>query len=132
MDFENENNGAYHKWQTSAKQWSKVKHLVREMRKDPTNAENILWQELRRHKLNRLKFRRQHSIDRFVVDFYCRDKKLIIEVDGEIHDFQKENDSLRQEFLEELGYAVLRIKNEEIIDDLKKVLEKIKSSINSL
>ena len=130
MDFENENNGAQHKWQTSVKQWSKVKQLAREMRKEPTDAENKLWQELRGHKLNKLKFRRQHSIDKFVVDFYCREKKLIIEVDGEIHDFQKENDSIRQEFLEELGYAVLRFKNEEIINDLKKVLEKIKSSIN--
>ena len=132
MDFEDENNGTFHKWQTSAKQWSKVKLLVREMRKEPTDAENILWQELRGHKLNRLKFRRQHSIDKFVVDLYCREKKLIIEVDGEIHDSQKEKDSLRQKFLEEIGYAVLRIKNEEIINDLKKVLEKIKSSINSL
>ncbi len=131
MDIENENNGAYHKWLTSAKQWSKVKHLVKEMRKEPTVAEDILWQELRGHKLNRLKFRRQHSIDKFVVDFYCREKKLIIEVDGEIHDFQKEHDSIRQEILEGLGYAVLRFKNEEIINDLKKVLEKIKSSINS-
>ena len=132
MDFEDENNGTFHKWQTSAKQWSKVKLLVREMRKEPTDAENILWQELRGHKLNRLKFRRQHSIDKFVVDLYCREKKLIIEVDGEIHDSQKENDSLRQKFLEEIGYTVLRIKNEDIINDLKKVLEKIKSSINSL
>ena len=84
------------------------------------------------HKINRLKFRRQHSIDKFIVDFYCREKKLIIEVDGEIHDFQKENDSIRQEFLEEFGYTVLRFKNEEIINDLKRVLEKIKSSINSI
>ena len=132
MEFENEKNGAYHKWQTSVKQWSKVKQLAREMRKEPTDTENILWQELRGHKLNRLKFRRQHSIDKFIVDFYCREKKLIIEVDGEIHDFQKENDSIRQEFLEEFGYTVLRFKNEEIINDLKRVLEKIKSSINSI
>ena len=110
MEFENENNGAYHKWQTSVKQWSKVKQLVREMRKEPTDTENILWQELRGHKINRLKFRRQHSIDKFIIDFYCREKKLIIEVDGEIHDFQKENDSIRQEFLEEFGYTVLRLK----------------------
>jgi very-short-patch-repair endonuclease len=118
--------------QTSVKQWSKVNLLVRKMRKEPTDSENVLWQELRGHKLNRLKFRRQHSIDKFVVDFYCREKKLIIEVDGDVHDFQKENDIIRQEFLEEIGYAVLRIKNEDIINDLKKVLEKIKSSINSL
>lgn len=131
MDFENESNGAYHKWQTSAKQWSKVKHLAREMRKEPTDAENILWQELRGHKLNRLKFRRQHSIGRFVVDFYCREKKLIIEVDGEIHDYQKEYDSIRQEFLEELGYAVLRFENAEIINNIEKVLEMIKSFINN-
>ena len=51
MDFENENNGAYHKWQTSVKQWSKVKQLAKEMRKEPTDAENKLWQELRRQKI---------------------------------------------------------------------------------
>jgi very-short-patch-repair endonuclease len=132
MNFENENNnGTYHIWQTSAKQWNKIKHLAREMRKEPTVAENILWQELRGHKLGKLKFRRQHSIDKFVVDFYCREKKIIIEVDGEIHDFQKEDDLIRQEFLEELGYEVLRFKNEEIINDLDKVFQKIRSFINS-
>ena len=58
MDFENENNGAQHKWQTSVKQWSKVKQLAREMRKEPTDAENKLWQELRRQKIKQIKIQK--------------------------------------------------------------------------
>ena len=129
MNFENKSD-SYHKWQTLSKQWNKIKHLAREMRKEPTVAENILWQELRAHKLDKLKFRRQHSINKFIVDFYCREIKLIIEVDGEIHTFQKENDLIRQEFLGELGYKVLRFKNEEVINSIEKVLEKIRSFKN--
>lgn len=129
MNFDIKNDtGTYHIWQTSANQWSKIKHLAREMRKEPTASENILWQELRKHKLNKLKFRRQHSINKFIVDFYCREKKLIIEIDGEIHDYQKEDDLIRQEFLEKLGYKVLRFKNKEIINDLDNVLQKIKGT----
>jgi len=101
------------------------------MRKEPTVAENLLWQELRSHKLHNLKFRRQHSINKFIVDFYCREIKLIIKVDGEIHTFQRENDLIRQEFLEELGYRVLRFKNEEIINNIEKVLEMIRSFNNT-
>ena len=76
MNSENENiNGTYHIWQSTTKQWSKIKHLAREMRNEPTAAENKLWQELRGYKLDKLKFRRQHSIHIFIVDFYCREKK---------------------------------------------------------
>jgi len=132
MKLEDESNDdSYHKWQTPAKQWSNIKHLIKEMRKEPTVAENILWQELRAHKLDKLKFRRQHCINKFVVDFYCRGIKLIIEVDGEIHDTQREYDLVRQEFLEELGYKVLRFKNEEVINNIKKVLETIRSFKNT-
>jgi len=130
MNYENKSNyDSYHKWQTTAQQWNKIKHLAREMRKEPTVAENILWQELRAHKLDKLKFRRQHSIYKFIVDFYCREIKLIIEVDGEIHDFQKEDDLIRQQFLEELGYKILRFKNEDVIENIEKVLVRIRSFI---
>lgn len=132
MDIENkEKMISYHKWQTSSIQWNKMKHLVREMRKEPTVAEKKLWQKLRSFKLDKLKFRRQHSIYKFVVDFYCKEIKLIIEVDGEIHDYQKKYDLIRQEFLEELGYKVLRLKNEEVINNLSKVLKMIRDYKNS-
>jgi len=72
-------------WQTPAFVWQALKPLAREMRKSPTPAEDVLWQHLRGEQLG-VKFRRQHAIDRFIVDFYAREPRLIIEVDGPIHD----------------------------------------------
>lgn len=97
---------------------------AKEMRSKPTEAESVLWLQLKGKKLG-VKFRRQHPIDSFIADFVCLDKKLIIEVDGEIHDFQQEADELRTERLNELGYEVLRFKNEEVLADIDNVLTKI-------
>lgn len=97
---------------------------AKEMRSNPTEAESILWLQLKGKKLG-VKFRRQHPIDSFIADFVCLDKKLIIEVDGEIHNFQQEADALRTERLNELGYEVLRFKNEEVLADVDNVLTKI-------
>ena len=105
-----------------------IGHLLldnaKEMRSNPTEAESVLWLQLKGKKLG-VKFRRQHPIDSFIADFVCLDKKLIIEVDGEIHDFQQEADALRTERLNELGYEVLRFKNEEVLADIDNVLTKI-------
>lgn len=124
----NENN-AGKRWKTSSEQWSKVKHIVREKRKEPTEAENLLWKVLRNKKLKGIKFRRQHSLDRFIVDIYSGSLNLIIEVDGEIHDYTKEYDEQRQTVLQELGYTVIRFTNEEVINSLEEVIEKIKAYI---
>lgn len=97
---------------------------AKEMRSNPTEAESVLWLQLKGKKLG-VKFRRQHPIDSFIADFVCLDKKLIIEVDGEIHNFQQEADALRTERLNELGYEVLRFKNEEVLADVDNVLTKI-------
>ncbi len=97
---------------------------AKEMRLNPTEAESVLWLQLKGKKLG-VKFRRQHPIDSFIADFVCLDKKLIIEVDGEIHNFQQEADALRTERLNELGYEVLRFKNEEVLTDVDNVLTKI-------
>ena len=102
-----------------------------EMRENPTEAERILWEELRAGKLG-VKFRRQHIIDRFVVDFYCIKNGLVIELDGDIHKFQKEKDFERQKALEGLGCKILRFTNEEVEGDVDKVLEKIAEIIGSL
>jgi len=96
-----------------------------EMRKYPTEAERVLWEELRARKLG-VKFRRQHIIDRFIVDFYCIRNGLIIELDGDIHKFQKERDLEREKILEGLGCKILRFSNKEIEDDINKVLDKIR------
>jgi very-short-patch-repair endonuclease len=113
-------------WQTPAAVWKYLKPLAREMRKEPTEAEDVLWQHLRGKQLG-VRFRRQHAIDRFIVDFYARDPRLIIEVDGSIHETQEEYDAMRQAFLESLGYRVLRFTNEQVLQDIQGVLAVIRA-----
>jgi very-short-patch-repair endonuclease len=102
---------------------------AKELRKSMTVAEEILWKHLRNNKLNGLKFRRQHPLDIFIADFYCHNKRLIIELDGGIHDTpeQKEYDEGRTFELEEKGFKILRFKNEEVINNIENVLFRIKS-----
>jgi very-short-patch-repair endonuclease len=100
---------------------------AKELRRSMTPAESILWKHLRNNKLNGLKFRHQHPLLIFIADFYCHQKKLIIELDGEVHDDpeQIEHDENRTAALEERGFSILRFRNEEVISDLEKVLERI-------
>ena len=98
-----------------------------------TNAELLLWSELKNKKVQGYRFKRQFSIDSFVVDFYCPKLKLVIEVDGSIH-LKKEEikyDDYRQNKLEALGLKVLRFTNIEVINNLEIVLERIKESLFS-
>ncbi len=104
---------------------------ARNMRANPTEAESILWKELRGKQIAGYKFRQQHLIDDYIVDFVCLKKKLIIEVDGEIHNFQEEKDLKRTKILENLGYKVIRFKNEEVIGDIENVLKKIETELNT-
>jgi very-short-patch-repair endonuclease len=108
-------------WQTAAPVWEKLKPYAREMRKNPTPAEDALWQHLRLNQLG-VKFRRQHAIGPFIVDFYAREARLIIEVDGPIHKKQKEYDEMRQAYLESLGYRVVRFTNEQVLQNMDAVL----------
>jgi very-short-patch-repair endonuclease len=108
--------------------------LARELRKNQTDEEKLLWQSIRNRKLQGLKFLRQHPIiygsDHngrtrfFVADFYCAEKKLVIEIDGKIHDFRKEYDRNRDLILKELNLRVLRLKSEEL-RDMKSVKKRI-------
>ncbi|MBC7353858.1 MAG: endonuclease domain-containing protein, partial [Thermogutta sp.] len=98
------------------------------MRKNPTPAEEALWQRLRQEQLG-VKFRRQHCIDRFIVDFYAREPRLIVEVDGPIHESQKEYDAARQAFLESLGYRVLRFTNDRVLNDMEGVVREIQEAV---
>ncbi|HPT11563.1 MAG TPA: endonuclease domain-containing protein [Bacteroidales bacterium] len=108
-----------------------MKRAIR-LRKDQTEAEKIIWQSLRRRQIEGLKFRRQHPINNFVADFYCHEAKLVIEIDGGVHDDpeQKEKDLARQQIINDFGIKVLRFKNEEIFNDIESVIIKIKSSIH--
>jgi len=105
--------------------------MAEQLRQRMTEAEIILWEALSNKKLDGLKFRRQHAIDRFVVDFYCHKHKLIIELDGDVHlkEDVKLNDINREEELKEHGLKILRFKNEDVFNDLPKVLEKIRKIV---
>ena len=104
-----------------------------DLRMDLTEAEKILWEALRNRRLNNCKFRRQHALENYVADFYCHEAKLVIELDGEIHgeQEQKEYDRDRTSVLKQYGLKVMRFKNEEVVNELEVVLDKIKQCLNS-
>jgi very-short-patch-repair endonuclease len=108
--------------------WEKLKQVARQMRQEPTQAERRLWQQLKRKQLG-AKFRRQHAIERFIVDFYCAEARLVIEVDGMVHDYTGEHDMIRQEYLESLGLRVLRFTNEDVMKRLEGVLHMIREAL---
>ena len=116
---------------TSRDLWAKIKPLARQMRHAPTPAENALWQRLRRKGVGEVGFRRQHPIDRFIVDFYCHKALLVVEVDGSIHDYTVEEDAIRQEFLESLGLRVIRFSNADVLQNLDGVLVVIAEEVAS-
>ncbi len=111
--------------------WKYLKEFGRSNRKNPTEAEKLMWEALRGDKLE-VNFRRQHAIEDFIVDFVCLSKNLVIEIDGEVHDIpeQKEYDEARSEVLKELGYKELRFKNKEILENIGAVIDKIKEELN--
>jgi very-short-patch-repair endonuclease len=116
-------------WRTSPELWDKLKPLAREHRHEPTPAERVLWERLRRNQVAGVQFRRQHPIDRFIVDFYCGAAMLVVEVDGPIHDTTVEEDAARQQFLEALGLRVLRFTNEEVLNQTDAVVARIHSQV---
>lgn len=101
---------------------------ARYLRKEETEAEKLLWEEIRNSKLG-IKFRRQHPIDKFIIDFYAPRIKLAIELDGDIHIGNESYDKARTEFLESKNITVLRFWNWEMEKDLEKVLKEIKTTI---
>ena len=98
----------------------------RHLRRNQTPAERALWQHLRRKQLGGLRFRRQHPIGRFVVDFYCPARRLVIEVDGESHAYQAEYDVSRTAWLEMQGYHILRFTNADVRENINAVLAAIR------
>ena len=104
-----------------------IKSKALAMRKRPTPAEKLLWQCLRGKRMRGFRFRRQQPIDRFIVDFYCRQAQLVVEVDGASHESTEaaEYDEQRTRFLNELGSSVLRFSNEQVIYETDAVLNTI-------
>ena len=104
-----------------------TKDRAAELRKNMTKAEKRLWKYLRNRQVQNLKFRRQHPVSFFILDFYCHECKLAIEVDGKIHqqDEQREWDENRSFELNELGIHVLRFTNEEVMNSVLTVVKRI-------
>ncbi|WP_050425712.1 endonuclease domain-containing protein [Bradyrhizobium tropiciagri] len=109
----------------------RFKARARSLRASQTNAEAKLWQVLRNRRLARWKFRRQHPIDRYVVDFVTLDGKLIVEVDGATHSTSSEliRDEARTKVLEACGFLVVRVTNTDVYENLEGVLEMIETSL---
>jgi len=119
---------------SSSEQWRKLKPHARRMRHTPTSAEDALWQHLRNRRLNGAKFRRQHGICGFIVDFACIASKLVIEVDGIVHEDpdQQLYDVERQNYLEGAGFQVLRFSNGDVLQSIDAVLERIGEVLNEI
>ena len=108
-----------------------MKEVRRKLRKNQTDAESTIWNQLRDRRFFNLKFRRQHDIGRFIVDFCCVEKGLVIEIDGGQHAERRLLDQERTEYLNLCGYQVLRFWNHEVLNQLDAVVEKIRMSLNS-
>jgi len=111
----------------SEKTEARAKHL----RRKSTDAEKLCWKIIRNRKVMDLKFRRQHPLQHFIADFYCHEAKLVIELDGDIHELDnvRQYDERRQKAIEELGLTVLRFTNEQIFSDPDIVLKKIEECL---
>ena len=99
----------------------------RDLRNNPTIAENKLWYFLRNRQIENFKFRRQQPIGDYIVDFACLEKKIIVEIDGGQH-FENNEDSIRDQWLTSQGYRVLRFWNNDVIQNIESVLEKIRKA----
>ena len=114
----------------SPDRYEMLRSFARENRRNMTLAESVLWENIRNGNLEH-KFLRQHVIGDYIVDFLCRDKRLIIEVDGGYHAEreQHESDEVRASWLESQGYSVIRFSNEQILHDIDNVLNEIKRNL---
>ena len=113
---------------------SAEKQKRRQLRRDQTYTEKIVWHYLRNRRTKGTKFRRQYSIDKYILDFYCPEYKLAIEIDGSVHNEpeQKEYDAERQKYLEAFGIKFIHIKNEELSGNANKAFAKIEEIINKI
>ena len=115
----------------------RAKEICRELRKRSTPSEQLFWRAVRNRKVSGKKFLRQYPIffmylnkkTFFIADFYCHENRLVVEIDGKNHDYQKEYDELRTYIINNLDIEVVRFRNEEIEVDIDKVLEKLRDML---
>ncbi|HAF48068.1 MAG TPA: hypothetical protein DCL08_02370 [Anaerolineaceae bacterium] len=111
-----------------------IRKLARNLRKNQTDAEQILWSKLRSRELSGFKFRRQHPIDNYILDFYCNEAQLAIEIDGGQH-AEKENikmDDQRTALLNQKGIRVIRYWNNDVLENTDEVLEDILATLKEI
>jgi len=116
-----------------------AKKRCRELRRNSTPAEKIFWERVRNRKFLNLKINRQFPIfydelgkeTFYIADFYCHEKSLVIELDGQIHDKQKKQDKIRTEVLNEKGIKVIRFRNDEVEENIEGIIKKLKNILNS-
>ena len=106
-----------------------IKDKAKKLRKKMTDAEKILWSKIRNRKVNGMYFRRQHPYGIYILDFFCFEANLVIEVDGLIHLSKHENDLERTKYLESSGLTIIRFRNADIENRIGKVLEKIQGVV---
>ena len=108
-----------------------LRESARALRRHATPAERVLWDRLRRRQLEGLKFRRQHAVGSYIIDFFCPEARLGIELDGN-HHYEREQhayDRRRTDHLEAFGYRMLRFSNEEVLNETETVLTRIKEAV---
>jgi very-short-patch-repair endonuclease len=107
-----------------------LRQRARQLRKSMTDAELALWARLRRRQVHGHKFRRQHPLGGYIVDFVCLDEKLVVEVDGGQHDEQREEDARRTRCIEQKGFRVMRFWNHQVLGELDAVTEAIAEALS--
>jgi very-short-patch-repair endonuclease len=107
--------------------------IAKNLRKNPTSAESILWMKLKNRQVAGAKFRRQHPLRFYIADFYCHEHRLVIEIDGDIHfeEHQKEHDVNRSAELEKYGIHVLRFTNDQVLNSIDEVINSISDFIQN-
>ena len=117
---------------TEAEEFSWLLDRAREMRQRPTPAEDFAWELFRDRRFLGLKFRRQHQIGNYIVDLYCHEQRLVVELDGPVHDSEERRttDRNRDAYLESLGLTVVRIKNKHLLLHTREALDEVADAIN--
>jgi leucyl-tRNA synthetase len=117
---------------STIEQWKFTSSFAKQNRKEPTKAEELLWERVRNRQIENVKFRRQHPIAGFIPDIVSLEKKLVIEIDGEYHndDEQKQYDESRTKWINEHGYSLIRFTNEQVLNNIEAVLQTIKKAVS--
>ena len=115
-----------------------ILHFARELRKNQTPAEQFFWEQVRNRRFMGKKFTRQFIIEHseiqgdksfFIADFHCHEKRLVVELDGGVHQKQEEYDKIREEILRDMGFAIIRFQNEEVLEKWDDVAQRLKEAL---